>query len=271
LQKKSIKNSQTNNIPVALTIAGSDPSSGAGVQADLKTYWYHNVYGLSVITAITVQNTTGVKEVFALPAHLIASQLDFIFSDISVHSVKIGMVFSKDTAKEVSFVLKRHNVKNIVLDPIILSTSGNYLIKKDEIKDIVDYLFPISYIITPNAIEALELTGIHIKDEKDVNQVLSRLKELGPQNILLKGGHLPGKLNGIDFFYNGLEVQKFYPEKIINSKKPIHGTGCILSSAISANLAKGKDIYMSIKDAKSFITKIIDKKICLGKGSYLWI
>lgn len=256
---------------MALTIAGSDPSSGAGVQADLKTFWYHGVYGLSVITAITVQNTAGIKEVFPLPTYLVANQLDFILGDIPANSVKIGMVFSKEIAKELVSVLTKHRIQNIVMDPIISSTSGSYLIRQDEIKDIIDYLFPISYIITPNAYEASLLTGIQIKDEKDVECVLIELKKMGPKNILLKGGHLHGRLYGVDFFYNGSEIIKFMPNSLIKDNMEVHGTGCVLSSAISANLAKGKDINTSIKDAKSFVSEIINRKVCLGKGNHLWI
>lgn len=269
--KKSTKDSQRNNIPVVLTIAGSDPSSGAGVQADLKTFFHLKVYGLSVISSITIQNTTGIKDVFELPDHVVGSEIEFILNDIVPDVVKIGMVYSKDVAKKISSVLKKYNLKYTVLDPLIMSSSGHYLVRKGHLKDIIENLFPISYLITPNIVEASILTGIEIKNEHHIEKALIDLKKMGPQNILLKGGHLSNNLKGIDFFYNGSEIIYFEPKKVVEHQKDVHGTGCILSSAISANLAKGQDIVTSIKNAKVFIEKIIKNSFRLGHGNNLWM
>ncbi|WP_461833819.1 bifunctional hydroxymethylpyrimidine kinase/phosphomethylpyrimidine kinase [Desulfothermus sp.] len=255
-------------IPIALTIAGSDPSSGAGVQVDLKTFWENGVYGLCVVTAITSQNSQKVLDVYGVPEDVVSSQLQCIFEDFPIDSVKIGMLFSSKIVVAVSDILKRYNVKNIVLDPVIKSSSGYKLLQDDGLDVLKNKLIPMVSIITPNIFEASILSDIKITDEDQIFRAAKRIHRLGAKNVLIKGGHLNTKNESIDFLFDGKSIYKFSQKRIKN--KDVHGTGCILSSAIAANLAKGYDILNSVKKAKSFMEKVLDSSLCLGKGSYFW-
>lgn len=245
----------------ALTVAGSDPSGGAGIQADLKTFAAHGVYGMSVITSVTSQNTTGVFGVFDMPENVIKSQLDAVFTDIFPNSVKIGMVSSAEIIKAIAEALKKYNAKNVVLDTVMVSTSGCPLLKADAVSALTSYLFPLSDIITPNIGEAEILVGFEIKSEDDMLSAAKKIYDDYGVCVLLKGGHLDGAAS--DILYDGHETW-FRGEKINNPNT--HGTGCTLSSAIAARLALGYDIQSAVKSAKDYVTGAIDYGLNLGKG-----
>ncbi|MCH5210772.1 MAG: bifunctional hydroxymethylpyrimidine kinase/phosphomethylpyrimidine kinase [Oscillospiraceae bacterium] len=245
----------------ALTIAGSDSSGGAGIQADLKTFAAHGVYGMSAITSITAQNTTGVFEVFDIPEKTVSAQLDAVFTDIFPDSIKIGMVSSAKIIEAIEKSVRKYNAKKIVLDTVMVSTSGCPLLKDDAIDALTSLLFPIADIITPNLYEAAILCGFDIKTENDMIQAAHDIYQKHNICVLLKGGHL--ETTSSDLLYDGEETW-FKTEKIDNPNT--HGTGCTLSSAISANLAIGYDIKTAVKKAKDYITGAIDAGLDIGKG-----
>ena len=247
---------------IALSIAGFDGSSGAGLQADLKTFYAHDVYGLSVVTSITAQNSKGVTGKLDIKSSFVKKQLKILFKDIKIHSIKLGMLANENNIKVISNFIKKYTIKT-VLDPVILSSSGYRLLNNKGIKLLKKELLPFVYLITPNIPEAEFLSGISIYNVKDMKKVAKKLQKMGAKNVLIKGGHLKGK-KAIDVL---LHKDKFY---ILKEKKSVlsenfHGTGCILSSAIAANLAKGKSLKTSVKKAKKFITKKIKKSFFISK------
>ncbi len=256
-----------NTPPIALTIAGSDPSSGAGVQVDLKTFWSHGVYGCSVVTAITVQNTIGVESVYEVPPHIVGAQLNSLLKDIPIKWIKIGMVFSKDIILEIASILKKIRIKNIVLDPILLSSSGHRLLKKDAQQALIDYLFPLSELITPNIPEASTLTGIELNNKENIKHAARKLVSLGTKRVLIKGGHSKDDLCE-DWFYDGTDFKTFRSKRI--GPIDMHGSGCILCSAIVANLCLGKGMVDAIKGAKKFIQLAIKNNYNVGRGRAVW-
>ncbi len=245
-----------------LTIAGSDSSGGAGIQADLKTFAAHGVFGMSAITSVTSQNTQGVFGVFDIPSDTVASQLDAVFTDIFPDSVKIGMVSSTEIAKTIARKLTEYNAKNIVLDPVMVSTSGHTLLRPDAIDALTSLLFPLAYIITPNLYEAQILCGFEIRNEIDMERAAENIYNKYNSAVLLKGGHLANTSN--DLLYSG-SAEWFKGERINNPNT--HGTGCTLSSAIAANLAIDCDMKTAVKNAKSYITGALSDMLDLGKGS----
>ena len=245
----------------SLTIAGSDSSGGAGIQADLKTFAAHGVYGMSAITSVTAQNTQGVFEVFDIPERTLKAQLDAVFTDIFPDSVKIGMVSSSVIVNAISEALSEYNAKNIVLDTVMVSTSGSALLKDDAVNALTSLLFPLADIITPNLYEANILCGSHIKSENDMINAARSIYDKYGVCVLLKGGHLDSASN--DLLYDGSETW-FSAERINNPNT--HGTGCTLSSAIAANLAKGCDIKTAVRNAKEYVTGAINAGLNLGKG-----
>ena len=246
-----------------LSIAGSDCSGGAGIQADIKTIIMHKMYAMSVITAITAQNTTGVFSIVESSPELVSEQLDAVFTDIYPDSVKIGMVSNSEIIKIIAKKLKYYNAKNIILDPVMVSTSGYKLISDDAIQSIKDYLFPISYIITPNIYEAAILSGVIIKNEKDMVNSAKKIAKNFAGEILIKGGHLKHSSN--DLLYQKGKVYWFKERKINNPNT--HGTGCTLSSALACNLASGFSIEESVNNAKNYINSCLKCMLNLGKGS----
>lgn len=247
----------------ALTIAGSDSCGGAGIQADLKTFAANGVYGMSVVTAVTAQNTTGVFAVEDVSTDLIASQITAVFDDIEVHSVKIGMLSSADAIKTVSLMLSKYSPKNIVLDPVMISKSGFSLLKPDSIDALLDNLLPLAMIITPNIPEAEVLSSIKIQSVADMRQAALKIFEKGPRFVLVKGGHLES--DPVDLLFDGT-TYIYYKSKRIATKNT-HGTGCTLSSAIAANLAKGVPIKESIALSKRYVYSAIRHSLDIGKGA----
>lgn len=254
----------------SLTIAGSDSSGGAGIQADLKTMTALGVYGMSAITALTAQNTTGVQSIFEVTPKFLEEELDSIFTDIFPDSVKIGMVSNADLIRVISKKLREHNAKNIVVDPVMVSTSGSKLMADGAKDTLLSELFKVADIITPNIPEAEALTGQSIKSKDDMVEAAKKIGEFFEGYILLKGGHSADDAD--DLLYKNSEKIWIKGERIENPNT--HGTGCTLSSAIASYLAMGHDVPESVRLAKEFITGAISAKLDLGKGrgplNHMW-
>lgn len=254
----------------SLTIAGSDSSGGAGIQADLKTMTALGVYGMSAITALTAQNTTGVQSIFEVTPKFLEDELDSIFTDIFPDSVKIGMVSNADLIRVISKKLREYNAKNIVVDPVMVSTSGSKLMADGAKDALLSELFKVADIITPNIPEAEALTGQSIKSKDDMVEAAKKIGEFFEGYILLKGGHSADDSD--DLLYKNSEKIWIKGERIENPNT--HGTGCTLSSAIASYLAMGHDVPESVHLAKEFITGAISAKLDLGKGrgplNHMW-
>ena len=247
----------------ALTIAGSDCSGGAGIQADLKTMTMNGVYGMSAITALTAQNTTGVTGIMEVTPKFLEQQLDMIFEDIRPDAVKIGMVSSAPLIEKIAEQLKKYNAENIVVDPVMVATSGSVLLETDAVTTLKLQLLPLACVITPNIPEAEVLSGMKIGNESQMCQAAKMLCEAYGCAVLLKGGHSINDANDL-LCVNG-EIRWFYGKRISNSNT--HGTGCTLSSAIAANLAKGYSLEESVGRAKDYISQALVAMLDLGKGS----
>ncbi len=254
--------------PIALTIAGSDSGGGAGIQADLKTFSALGVYGASVITALTAQNTKGVTAVMDASEELVAAQLDAVFDDIAIDAVKIGMLSSSTIIETVAAALRRYEPAHVVLDPVMVATSGDALLQPDAVEALRDVLLPLASIITPNLPEAAALLGRkdHI-EVIDLKTVAQDLLALGPGAVLVKGGHLDGE-GSPDLLLDGNGATTFAARRIDSVNT--HGTGCTLSSAIAAHLARGLTLRDAVGAAKTYITGTIaagrDFEIGGGQG-----
>lgn len=241
--------------PSALTIAGSDSGGGAGIQADLKTFSALGVYGTSVITAVTAQNTKGVCAIHSLDDKMVEAQADAVLSDIAVDAVKIGMLHSPQIILAVKRILEKYKPRHIVLDPVMIATSGDPLIESSCTDLIIQKLFPLATVITPNTDEATYLTGMSIDSVEDMESVGRKLLELGARAVLMKGGHLKGKSMHDLLILPQQEAIPYCTTKIVTENT--HGTGCTFSSAIAAHLAKGYSLERSVSLSKSFITSAI--------------
>lgn len=256
----------SNRVKNVLSIAGSDPSGGAGIQADLKTFAANGVYGMAAVTALTVQNTMGVEGIHLIPKKFVASQINAIFRDICVSSVKVGMVANAEIAREVGTTLAKYKKVFLVIDPVMVAKGGSPLLDKKAIQSVKDHLLPIATIITPNLPEAAVLLGSSVAKSKEdmVNQGKALLC-LGSKSVLIKGGHSGGRTS------NDLLVTEkdhvWFNEKRINTKNT-HGTGCTLSSSIASFLAKNYSIEEAVSKSKEFVTGAIrdSKKLSVGNG-----
>lgn len=248
---------------VALTIAGSDCSGGAGIQADIKTITANGVFAESVITALTAQNTTGVFGVFESSPEFVTQQLDAVFSDIYPDAVKIGMVSSAPIIKAIAEGLKKYEAKNIVIDPVMVSTSGSKLLQDDAISTLEEVLFPLAMLLTPNIPEAEILSNIKINSADDMTKAAEIIGKKYNAAVLLKGGHSINDAN--DLLYSDEEFKWFSGKRIDNPNT--HGTGCTLSSAIASNLAKGMNLDEAVESAKAYISGALAAMLDLGKGS----
>ncbi|RKM60657.1 bifunctional hydroxymethylpyrimidine kinase/phosphomethylpyrimidine kinase [Butyrivibrio sp. CB08] len=248
-----------------LTIAGSDPSGGAGIQADLKTMEAHGVYGMSVITALTAQNTMGVTGKFPVPADFVTEQLNSIYEDIIPDAVKIGMLPDAEVMRSVRDALVAHNQKNVVLDPVLSSTSGTNLSEEDAREVLKTALFPVCRLITPNIPEAEVLAGTAITSKEEMERAAKFLYETYGCGVLIKGGHsgFTGE-KAEDCLCDDSSFAWFSDRRIDNPNT--HGTGCTLSSAIACNLAEGLSLPEAVERAKAYLTKCIEKGLDLGKG-----
>ena len=247
----------------ALTIAGSDSCGGAGIQADLKAFSANGVYGMSVITAITAQNTQGVFGIQDISESIIKQQIDVIFDDIEVDVIKIGMVSKIESIKAISESLRKlKNLPPIILDPVMISKSGFNLLSRDAKDTLVKELFPLALMITPNLPEAEEILGFKIENLDDMRKASKDLMKLGPKYVLIKGGHL--EKDATDILYDGNNFYEFEGKRI--NTIHTHGTGCTLSSTIAANIAKGINPKDAVEKAKKYITVAIEHGFKLGKG-----
>lgn len=247
----------------ALTIAGSDCSGGAGIQADIKTMTMNGVYAMSAITALTAQNTTGVRKIQESTPEFLEQQIDAVFEDIFPDAVKIGMVSSSEIVCVIADRLKYHKAKNIVVDPVMVATSGSSLMKTDAVKTLIDVLLPIATLVTPNIPESEVLSGISIENKEDMQTAAKTIGDKYSCAVLLKGGHSINDAN--DLLYANGEFKWFYGKRIDNPNT--HGTGCTLSSAIAANLAKGFNVSDSVRKAKEYISDALAAGLDLGQGS----
>ena len=247
----------------ALTIAGSDCSGGAGIQADLKTITMNGVYAMSVITALTAQNTTGVRGIYESTPEFLAQQIDAVFEDIFPDAVKIGMVSSSELISIIADRLRYYKAKNIVVDPVMVATSGSSLIKTDAVQKLIEELLPISTLVTPNISEAQVLSGVEIADLEDIEKSAKIIGDTYGCAVLLKGGHSISDAN--DLLYKNGKFTWFNGKRIDNPNT--HGTGCTLSSAIASNLAKGFDLIESVRRAKDYISGALLAQLDLGQGS----
>jgi hydroxymethylpyrimidine/phosphomethylpyrimidine kinase len=251
-------------IPIALTIAGSDSSGGAGIQADLKTFAALGVYGASVITALTAQNTTGVSGIHAVPAEFVTAQIDAVFSDLDVKAVKIGMVAQRATIDAITAGLMRWSPHHVVLDPVLVATSGDRLLADDAIERLRTGLIPRASLLTPNLPEAAALLGESVaSDEAAIVSQGQRLLQLGCPAVLIKGGHAQGS-ESIDYLVTGNGIITLPAPRIATENT--HGTGCSLSSAIAAGLAKGEGMETAIRHAKAWVSAAIAAADRLGVG-----
>lgn len=248
----------------ALTIAGSDCSGGAGVQADLKTFTAFGVYGMSVITAVVAENTVGVQAVFDIPAGIVEEQIKSVMDDIGADAVKIGMLSNPEITEIVIGCVKKYNLKNIVFDPVMDAKSGDPLLSNEARPIVKDNLLSLATVITPNIVEAELFLGRKINTVDEMHEAAAELKELGGEWVVLKGGHLVGAEEAIDVVYDG---EQFYLLRSPFFDTPnTHGTGCTFSSAIAAGLAKGYKPLKAIRRAKDYITAAIQQDISIGKG-----
>jgi hydroxymethylpyrimidine/phosphomethylpyrimidine kinase len=251
-------------MPVALTIAGSDSSAGAGIQADLKTFAAFGVYGASVITALTAQNTTGVSGIHQVPADFVTAQMDVVFSDLDIKAVKIGMVAQLATIDAIVAGLMRWSPKHVVLDPVMIATSGDRLLATDAIEALRTKLIPRASLITPNLPEAAALLDEPIAaSEAAIESQGKRLLAMGCGTVLIKGGHAKGP-ESIDYLVTSSGVTALAAPRI--ATRNTHGTGCSLSSAIAAGLAKGEKMESAVRDAKTWISAAIAAADQLGVG-----
>lgn len=247
----------------ALSIAGSDSSGGAGIQADIKTMTMNGVYAMTVITALTAQNTTGVSDIMEVTPEFLGKQLDMVFQDIRPDAVKIGMVPNSDLLGKIAERLNYYQAKKIVVDPVMVATSGSSLMKSEAIGTLKTKLLPLAALVTPNIPEAEVLCQTKIKNEEDMINAAKYIYENFGCAVLLKGGHCINDAN--DFLYVEGTKKWFLGKRIDNPNT--HGTGCTLSSAIAANLAKGYDLDVSIQRAKDYISGALGAMLDLGKGS----
>src|SRR5690625_5129503 len=250
-------------ISCSLTIAGTDPTGGAGIQADLKTFQELQSYGMSVITSVVAQNTTGVQDIHHIPLHMIEKQLDSVLSDMPVHALKTGMIANIDMMEIIKDKISGKNIP-FVIDPVMVATSGDTLISDDARDYLRDYLIPLCTVITPNLPEAEFLTEMNIDNEEKMEEAAKIIvHDFGATAALVKGGHLDG--DAIDFLYDGNQIYTFSEKRVdtINT----HGTGCTYSAAITAYLSHGLSLYNAVEKGKHFVTEAIKQSFDLGKGN----
>jgi len=249
-------------IPCVLIIAGSDSSGGAGIQADLKTVSALGTFGMTAITALTAQNTTGVSGVLEIDPKFVVAQIEACVTDIGCDAVKTGMLSSTGIIEAVAAALSGLKLAPLVIDPVMIAKSGAPLLKADAVGVLKAKLLPLATVVTPNLHEAGALTGHEIKTLAQMKQAAQLIFDLGPRNVVVKGGHLPNV--AADLLYDGREFVEFRGERM--DTRNTHGTGCIFASAIAASLAKGKTVRESVATAKQFITAAIRAGLAIGKG-----
>lgn len=250
------------NVPKALTIAGSDSGGGAGIQADLKTFSAFRVFGMSVVTAITAQNSLGVQGVENLPPEFVARQLDSVLGDMGTDAAKCGMLSTAGIIRAVAAKLLEYRIEKLVVDPVMIAKSGDPLLQPDAREALVSAILPLALVATPNLHEAAALAGIPVSNRDEMEEAARRIHRLGPRHVLVKGGHL--KLEALDLLYDGRDFVTFSAPRVESPNT--HGTGCTYSAAIAAGLARGKSLVASINDAKAYVTRAIQEGFALGRG-----
>lgn len=250
--------------PVALTIAGSDSGGGAGIQADLKTFAFHQVHGVSALTCVTAQNTCKVARVDALPPEAVVAQIEAVVDDIGVQSAKLGMLLNAEIMEAVSEVMQRSPIGTWVVDPVMVSRTGAQLIDDVAIATLQEALIPLATVLTPNRYEAQILSGLEINTLADMEAAARKIQTLGAQTVLVKGGGMPGKLRGIDVWFDGEQLETLATETV--DTPDTHGTGCTLSAAIAANLALGNEPEAAVYKAKNYVTQALHHSLRIGKG-----
>jgi hydroxymethylpyrimidine/phosphomethylpyrimidine kinase len=250
-------------VKIALTIAGSDPSGGAGIQADLKTFSQLRVYGMAVVAAMTAQNTIGVSTIAEVSPDFVAQQLDAVLTDLPPDAAKTGMLWTPGVIEAVAHKVKQYGVANLVVDPVMMSTSGSRLMTPDALAAFRQALLPLATLVTPNLAEASVLTGAAIRTADEMRSAALRIHDLGAARVLIKGGHLEGD-HATDVLFDGAEFQQFEASRV--HIPHTHGTGCVLSAAIAAHLALGEPIQKAVGLAKEFVTKAIKNALQIGNG-----
>lgn len=249
--------------PTALTIAGSDPSGGAGIQADLRTMAAFGVFGTTAITSITVQNTLRVESAFHLPAELIAAQIDAIMEDVGAAAAKTGMLPTAAIMEAVADRVRAHRISRLVVDPVMVATSGGRLMEGDALETFKRRLLPLALLVTPNLAETAALTGIAGASAAELEDAARAIIDMGAANVLIKGGHSAGA--SVDLLFDGRRFERLAAPRL--GTRPIHGAGCALSAAIVSGLALGWELQAAVRRAKGFITQAIASSLDLGGGS----
>jgi len=249
------------SLRTALTIAGSDPTGGAGLQADLRTFIALGVYGLSVPSVLTAQNTEGVYGIQEIPTGFFSEQLDILLKDIRPDAFKTGMLYSSDIIKIISEKIEAYSLQNLVIDPVTVSSTGVLLVEESTLDAVKNVLFPLAKVVTPNIYEASVLTGIDIRNDRDIKEAMPKLKGLGPEAVIITGGHMEGK--AVDMLFDGKEFLSVENDKLPNE---FHGTGCVFSSVITACLALGYDVKEAFIKAKEFVWNAMMSAVSPGKG-----
>src|SRR5215831_8433183 len=237
----------------ALTIAGSDSGGGAGIQADLKTFSAFRVFGMSVITAVTAQNSVGVQAVENLPPPFVARQLHSVLSDLGADAAKCGMLSTAPIIEAVAATLRDNPIEKLVVDPVMVAKSGDPLLRPDAREALIGRILPLALVVTPNLPEAAVLAGMQVENRSDMEEAARRIHALGPRYVLVKGGHLKGE--ALDLLWNGRELTVFSAARVESPNT--HGTGCTFSAAITAGLARSQALGDAIRDAKAYVTKAI--------------
>ncbi len=246
-----------------LTIAGSDSGGGAGIQADLKAITLLGGYGMSVLTALTAQNTLGVQAMYEVPVPFVEKQIDSVLSDIGADAIKTGMLVNAEIVEVVAKKMKQYQVEKVVVDPVMVAKSGDSLLRKDAQEALIKRLIPLSMVVTPNLMEASVLTGLKVRSIEEMKKAAHRIYQLGSKHVVVKGGHLKGK--AIDLLYDGGKYEEIEGPRI--ETKNTHGTGCTFASAIATFLARGDTVSEAVRKAKIFITMAIQSSLALGKGT----
>jgi len=250
--------------PVALTIAGSDSGGGAGIQADLRTFAFQRVHGTSALTCVTAQNTLGVNRVDALPPEAVAAQIEAVVQDIGVQGIKTGMLLNAEIVREVARQVERWALQPLVVDPVMVSRTGAKLLAEEAIQAIRERLIPLAQVVTPNRYEAQILAGMELQSLADMETAARRIHALGCKAVLVKGGGMPGELQGVDVWFDGERLEVLKSERI--PTRHTHGTGCTLSAAIAAQLAWGKDPLTATLLAKAYVTEALRHPLAIGAG-----
>lgn len=249
-------------VRTALTIAGSDSGGGAGIQADLKTFSALGVFGMSALTAITAQNTLGVTAVFELPPDIVAAQIDAVVTDIGADAAKTGMIANSEIIKVVAAKVREHGISTLVVDPVMVATSGDRLLREEAVQALRTELLPLATVVTPNLPEAGVLIGRDVSSLAEMRDAARAIVGLGARSVIVKGGHLDG--DAVDIFYDGQRFLELVARRIETTST--HGTGCTLASAIAALLAKGEPLEQAITQAKAYVTAAIEHAYPIGHG-----